>query len=63
MKKKSSHHHHHIKKIAKPTEEFKYSYEELKIPAPEDFDYDSYQKDWCRYCGSRFSSNFTKGPW
>lgn len=20
-------------------------------------------KDWCRYCGARFSSNFTQGPW
>lgn len=20
-------------------------------------------KDWCRYCGSRYSSNFTQGPW
>ncbi len=20
-------------------------------------------KDWCRYCGARYSSNFTKGPW
>jgi len=28
-----------------------------------DFDYENYKKDWCRYCGARFSSNFTKGPW
>lgn len=20
-------------------------------------------QDWCRYCGTRYSSNFTKGPW
>ena len=22
-----------------------------------------YFQDWCRYCGARYSSNFTKGPW
>lgn len=50
-------------KKTKGNEEFKYSYEELGIPSAEDFDYDNYQRDWCRYCGSRYSSNFTKGPW
>lgn len=20
-------------------------------------------QDWCRYCGCRYSSNFTQGPW
>ncbi len=39
------------------------SYPELGIGSPSSFDYDSYDKDWCKYCGSRFSSNFTKGPW
>jgi chromodomain-helicase-DNA-binding protein 7 len=30
---------------------------------PEDYDYTTHEGDWCRYCGARFSSNFTKGPW
>lgn len=41
----------------------KFSYEELNMPTPKEFDYESYKQDWCRYCGARFSSNFTKGPW
>jgi len=35
----------------------------LNIEPPETFDYESYDYDWCRYCGARYSSNFTKGPW
>ena len=64
-KKLSPHYHesHHSKKAVRIVEEKKFSYEELKIPAPEEFDYANFVKDWCRYCGSRFSSNFTKGPW
>ncbi|KAL4510059.1 hypothetical protein ABPG72_010252 [Tetrahymena utriculariae] len=40
-----------------------FSYEDFNIPSQKDFDYKKYQRDWCRYCGARFSSNFTKGPW
>lgn len=47
----------------KPTLEPKYSYKDLGIPNPQEFNYDSYKKDWCRYCGTRFSGSFTKGPW
>ena len=41
----------------------KYTYKELGVPDPKDFDYTSYKKDWCRYCGARFSGGFSKGPW
>lgn len=41
----------------------KYSYEDLKIPPPKDFNYETWKQDWCKYCGARFASNFTKGPW
>jgi len=41
----------------------KLTYEYLKIAPPEQFDYSNYEFDWCRYCGARYSSNFTKGPW
>jgi len=41
----------------------KYTYEELNLLPPKDFSYENYNKDWCKYCGARFSSNFTKGPW
>ena len=55
----------------------KLTYAELQILSPEEFDYENYDrvnifmerlylnihKDWCRYCGARYSSNFTKGPW
>ncbi|CAD8164733.1 unnamed protein product [Paramecium pentaurelia] len=40
-----------------------YSYEELGIIPVKYFDYSKYTNDWCRYCGARFASNFTKGPW
>lgn len=49
--------------IKKPIPEPKYSYKDLGIPSPLEFDYDNYKKDWCRYCGTRFSGSFTKGPW
>jgi hypothetical protein len=39
------------------------TYEELGIPPPDEFDYAAFEKDWCRYCGARVHSNFTKGPW
>ncbi len=46
------------------------TYEDLGLPPIKDFDYKGYDKvniffiqDWCRYCGSRYSSNFTQGPW
>jgi len=32
------------------------------VPA-EEFDYTTYQGDWCRYCGARRSSLFSTGPW
>jgi len=41
----------------------KLGYSELQIQSPEEFDYENYDRDWCRYCGARYSSNFTKGPW
>ena len=47
----------------KPNPEPKYSYKDLGIPSPQEFNYDTYKKDWCRYCGTRFSGSFTKGPW
>ena len=47
----------------KPMPEPKYSYKDLGIPNPQDFNYETYKKDWCRYCGTRFSGSFTKGPW
>jgi SNF2 family DNA or RNA helicase len=25
--------------------------------------YDTYEGDWCRYCGARAASNFNRGPW
>ena len=28
-----------------------------------DFDYLHYKGNWCRYCGSRFTQMFKKGPW
>lgn len=58
-----------MKKINKPylnikrKEPPKLTYEELNMPPPDTFDYNSYDKDWCRYCGARIASNFTKGPW
>lgn len=39
------------------------TYEDFGICSPHEFDYINYKNDWCRYCGTRFSSNFTKGPW
>jgi hypothetical protein len=43
--------------------EKKLTYEDLQIQTPEEFDYENYDRDWCHYCGARYSSNFTKGPW
>lgn len=47
----------------KPIPEPKYSYKDLGIQSPQEFNYETYTKDWCRYCGTRFSGSFTKGPW
>lgn len=47
----------------KPNPEPKFSYKELGILSPQEFNYELYKKDWCRYCGTRFSGSFTKGPW
>jgi len=41
----------------------KLTYSDLSIDPPEVFNYENYDYDWCRYCGARYSSNFTKGPW
>ena len=81
--------------LSKDKDMLKFSYADLKLPSPKEFNYDNYNrvsfpisfsfsfsfffgrlkdiyasayfflliKDWCRYCGARFSSNFTKGPW
>lgn len=59
-------------KIRRPEKE-KLTYADLQIQTPEEFDYENYDRvnqiysvmlqDWCRYCGARYSSNFTKGPW
>ncbi|KAM3144240.1 hypothetical protein pb186bvf_003702 [Paramecium bursaria] len=40
-----------------------YTYEELGIIPVKEFNYMKFKNDWCRYCGARFASNFTKGPW
>lgn len=49
--------------LSKDKDMLKFSYADLKLPSPKEFNYDNYNRDWCRYCGARFSSNFTKGPW
>lgn len=48
------------KKVEK---KLKYDYKALGIESPERFNYEHHDQDWCRYCGARYSSNFTKGPW
>ena len=50
-------------KIKKNYRSLKHDYKSLQIESPESFDYASHDQDWCRYCGARYSSNFTKGPW
>jgi len=52
-----------LKKKDKKGDKDKLTYPDLNMEAPEDFDYPNYNLDWCRYCGARYSSNFTKGPW
>jgi len=52
-----------IKKKEKRGDKDKLTYADLGIDPPETFDYEHYTYDWCRYCGARYSSNFTKGPW
>lgn len=51
------------KKEDEPKVKVEVTYEELGIPPPREFDYEGFGKDWCRYCGARIHSNFTKGPW
>ena len=59
-KKKESRPEKNAKKMTKPN---KYDYKALGIESPDTFDYEHHNLDWCRYCGARYSSNFTKGPW
>ncbi|EGR27188.1 type iii restriction res subunit family protein, putative [Ichthyophthirius multifiliis] len=49
--------------IKKDKNKIIYTYEDFLIPPVINFDYSNYPSDWCRYCGARFASNFTKGPW
>jgi chromodomain-helicase-DNA-binding protein 7 len=51
------------KKKERKADKEKLTYSDLSIDPPEIFNYESYDYDWCRYCGARYSSNFTKGPW
>jgi chromodomain-helicase-DNA-binding protein 7 len=41
----------------------KYTFEQLDLESPSTVDYSLYNKDWCRYCGARYSSKFSSGPW
>ena len=41
----------------------KYSYAQLNLEPPSSVDYSIYNKDWCRYCGARYTSKFCNGPW
>eukprot|EP01015_Nassula_variabilis_P021940 TRINITY_DN3971_c0_g1_i3.p1 TRINITY_DN3971_c0_g1~~TRINITY_DN3971_c0_g1_i3.p1 ORF type:complete len:283 (+),score=31.92 TRINITY_DN3971_c0_g1_i3:70-918(+) len=52
-----------LRQVKKKTEREKVSYEDLGIDSPKPEAYDGYTAEWCRYCGARYSSNFTKGPW
>lgn len=40
-----------------------FTYDQLKLGTPSSVDYTMYKKDWCRYCGARYSSKFWNGPW
>lgn len=48
---------------ATPKELPLFTYEQLKIETPANVDFTMYKKEWCRYCGARFSSKFCNGPW
>lgn len=41
----------------------KYTYAQLNLEPPSGVDYSTYNKDWCRYCGARYTSKFCNGPW
>ena len=40
-----------------------FTYAELGLDSPSTVDYSLYPRDWCRYCGARFSIRFGSGPW
>lgn len=40
-----------------------FTYDQLKLSTPSSVDYTMYKKDWCRFCGARYSSKFWNGPW
>eukprot|EP00357_Protocruzia_adherens_P015827 CAMPEP_0115012704 /NCGR_PEP_ID=MMETSP0216-20121206/24912_1 /TAXON_ID=223996 /ORGANISM="Protocruzia adherens, Strain Boccale" /LENGTH=2334 /DNA_ID=CAMNT_0002381845 /DNA_START=106 /DNA_END=7109 /DNA_ORIENTATION=+ len=42
--------------------QMKMDYDFFKIDPPEKIDY-SKLETWCRYCGARYSSNFSRSPW
>ena len=48
---------------AKPKELPVITYEQLNIGPPSSVDFTMFKKEWCRYCGARFSSKFWTGPW
>lgn len=48
---------------AKPKEHIIFSYDQFKLDKPTTVDYTMYKKEWCRYCGARFSAKFGNGPW
>jgi chromodomain-helicase-DNA-binding protein 7 len=39
------------------------TYTELGLEAAIMFDFSFYKKDWCRYCGARYTTKFMNGPW
>jgi len=40
-----------------------WNYTDFNIEPPQNINYSTYKKDWCRYCGARFASQFNTGPW
>lgn len=42
---------------------FKYGYSDFGVAPISRFDFLNYKGNWCRYCGSRFTKIFKKGPW
>lgn len=40
-----------------------WDYPDFDIEPPENIKYSNLKKDWCRYCGARFASQFNAGPW
>lgn len=42
---------------------FKFGYRDFDLTPISDFDFVHYKGNWCRYCGSRFTKMFRKGPW